>query len=82
MTDSATTAMRLAGLGVYANVAEDGTICFVSDRSYRMCTACGTVFVVSAWLTGLAGVGKCPFCGQGHTVPMVAQVARTKRREA
>ncbi|MFU2208168.1 hypothetical protein [Solidesulfovibrio sp. C21] len=70
MTDSATTAMRLAGLGVYANVAEDGTLCFVSDKTYRQCAGCGTVFSVPGYLMGLVGVGKCPFCGCDKTIPL------------
>ncbi|UJX43286.1 hypothetical protein K9F62_03110 [Desulfovibrio sp. JY] len=78
MSDSTTTAMRLAGLGVYANVAEDGTICFVSDKTYRQCVGCGTVFSVSGYLMGLIGVGKCPFCGDIETIPVINATNRDK----
>jgi len=67
MTDSVLAAMRLAGLGVYANVADDNTICFVSDKVHRVCSACGTVFTASACLVGLFGPGRCPFCGRRET---------------
>lgn len=73
MTDSAMTAIRLVGLGVYANVADDNTICFVSDKTFRQCAECGTVFSVSGYLMGLIGVGKCPFCGC-HTTTIIKEV--------
>jgi hypothetical protein len=59
-------------LSGFVNVAEDGSLCFVSDRMYRACPHCGTVFVGSAWRVALAGPQGCPFCGREGTVPMLS----------
>ncbi len=56
--------------GGYANVAEDGTICFVSDRVYRSCPACDTVFVGSAFRSAFFGPDRCPYCRTAATAPM------------
>jgi hypothetical protein len=58
-------------LSGFTNVAEDGTLCFVSDRVYRVCPACGTVFTGSAWRTVMTGHERCPYCGGGGTTPLV-----------
>ncbi len=62
--------LRGAVLSSYANVAEDGTICFVSDRVHRSCPACGTVFVGSACRAAFAGPHACPYCGDGRSRPV------------
>jgi predicted RNA-binding Zn-ribbon protein involved in translation (DUF1610 family) len=76
MNANATTSMapdglRGALLAGFVNVAEDGTLCFVSDRMHRTCPDCGTVFVGSAWRVALSGPQACPFCGLTGTVPLV-----------
>lgn len=65
------TGLRDALLAGCVNVAEDGSLCFVSDRLFRTCPSCGTVFVGSAWKTALTGAQACPFCGQDGTRPFV-----------
>lgn len=70
-TQSSTTALRQALLAGCINVAEDGTLCFVSDRVYRTCPACGTVFTGSLWRSALTGAQGCPFCGGAATTPIV-----------
>ncbi|WP_428563428.1 MAG: hypothetical protein ACP59X_00175 [Solidesulfovibrio sp. DCME] len=60
-----------AVLSSYANIAEDGTICFVSDKIYRACDVCGTVFVGSAYRAAFAGPPTCPFCGALACAPVV-----------
>jgi len=62
--------LRGAVLSSYANVAEDGTICFVSDKIYRACDACGTVFAGSAYRTPFSGPPACPFCGGPDCAPI------------
>jgi len=72
ITTSETAAgLRDALLAGFVNVAEDGTLCFVSDRMYRTCPGCGTVFTGSAWRSALVGPQQCPFCGQSGTRPLV-----------
>lgn len=66
-------AIQDAALSGYANVAEDGTLCFVSDKIYRTCGACGTVFVGSACRAAFAGPPACPYCGQGASSPLPAR---------
>lgn len=62
--------LRGAVLSSYANVAEDGTLCFVSDKVHRACAACGTVFVDSACRAAFAGPPACPYCGDGPSAPV------------
>ncbi len=62
--------LRGAVLSSYANVAEDGTICFVSDKVHRACAACGTVFAGSACRAAFAGPPSCPFCGGADCGPI------------
>lgn len=62
--------LRGAVLSSYANVAEDGTICFVSDKVHRACEACGTVFVGSACRAAFAGPPSCPYCGGPRSAPV------------
>ena len=57
-------------LGSLANVAEDGSLCFVSDKLYRVCPGCGTVFTGSAWRVAMTGPENCPFCGGTGTRPI------------
>lgn len=64
---TAQAAVRLAGLGPYVDLGDDVTLCFISNRAYRTCSDCGTVFVVSTW--GGAGAGRCPFCRGAMTRP-------------
>jgi hypothetical protein len=64
-------ALRDALLAGCVNVTEDGTLCFVSDRLYRTCPACGTVFTGSAWKAALFAGQACPFCGRIGTRPLV-----------
>lgn len=66
-------AVRGAILSGYADVAEDGTLCFVSDKVYRACPDCGTVFAGSAARAALAGPGRCPYCGRRKTAPLAAR---------
>lgn len=66
-----TAPLRQALLAGFVNVAEDGTLCFVSDRMYRSCPACGTVFAGSVWHTAMAGPQACPFCGRSASTPLV-----------
>jgi len=58
-------------LSGFVNVAEDGTLCFVSDRVHRVCPQCGTVFVGSAWRVALTGPERCPYCGRPGTRPLL-----------
>jgi len=60
-------------LSGFVNVAEDGSLCFISDRVYRACPHCGTVFVGSAWRVVLASPQRCPFCGRPGTAPILAE---------
>ncbi len=62
--------IRGAVLSSYANVAEDGTICFVSDKVHRACAACGTVFVDSACRAAFSGPPACPYCGGARSAPI------------
>lgn len=62
----------------FANVAEDATLCFVSDRVHRVCPTCGTVFRGSAWRAAVLGPESCPFCGRAGSRPLV-QGARQGR---
>lgn len=57
----------------FANLADDGTLCFVSDKLHRACPACGTVFTGSAWRAATTGSEPCPFCGWAGTRPMVGR---------
>jgi len=62
--------LRGAVLSSYADVAEDGTICFVSDKVHRACAACGTVFAGSACWAAFAGPPPCPYCGGPKSAPV------------
>jgi len=55
MTTETATSLHQALAAGCINVTEDGTLCFVSDRVYRACPTCGTVFVGSAWRAALTG---------------------------
>ncbi len=70
-TTEASAGLRQALLAGFVNVAEDTTLCFVSDKMYRTCPACGTVFVGSAWRAALVGPQPCPFCGLSATAPFI-----------
>lgn len=59
-----------ANLSQYASVTDDGTLCFVSDKVYRACPDCGTVFAGSAYRTAFAGPPACPFCGAPASRPV------------
>ncbi|MGE4539070.1 MAG: hypothetical protein AB7D37_18540 [Desulfovibrio sp.] len=59
-----------ATLSHYASVTEDGTLCFVSDRVYRACPDCGTVFAGSAYRTAFDGPPACPYCGEPQSRPL------------
>jgi hypothetical protein len=52
-------------------VADDGTICFVSDKMHRHCSGCGTVYVDSACRTAFCGPKRCPYCGTNETTPII-----------
>ena len=59
-----------ATLSHYANVTEDGTLCFVSDKVYRACPDCGTVFAGSACRAAFGGPPACPYCGEFQSRPV------------
>ena len=59
-----------APLSHYASVTEDGTLCFVSDKVYRSCPDCGTVFAGSAFRTAFEGAPVCPYCGETRSTPV------------
>ncbi len=65
--------LRGAVLSSYTNVAEDGTICFVSDKIHRVCPVCGTIFDGSACGSAFAGAPACPFCGGGNCPPVIRE---------
>ena len=54
----------------FINVTEDGTLCFVSDKVYRACPDCGTVFAGSACRAAFAGPPLCPYCGETRSRPI------------
>ena len=62
--------LRGAVLSSYTNVADDGTLCFISDKQPRTCPDCGTVFVGSACGAVLPGLKRCPYCGEDATQPL------------
>lgn len=55
----------------FADVAEDATLCFSSDRVHRVCPVCGTIFRGSAWRAAVLGPENCPFCGRAGSRPLV-----------
>ena len=57
-------------LSRYTTITEDGTLCFVSDKVYRACADCGTVYVGSACRTAFMGSSRCPYCGTDKTSPL------------
>lgn len=57
-------------LSRFATPAEDGTLCFVSDRVHRFCPVCGTIFLGSAWRAAVAGPECCPYCGRPGSRPL------------
>jgi len=65
-----------AVLSSYTNVAEDGTICFVSDKIYRICRACNTIFTDSASRSAFAGAPTCPYCGLPAAEPLPLPTGR------
>lgn len=65
--------LRGAVLSSYANITEDGTICFVSDKVHRACAVCGTVFTGSACRTAFAGPPTCPYCGAPDCAPVMTE---------
>jgi len=62
--------LRGAALSNFTTIAEDGSICFSSDKMHRTCPDCGTVFDGSLCMAAMAGAPACPFCGEHRTAPM------------
>lgn len=63
--------LRGAVASSYTNVAEDGTLCFISDKQPRTCPDCGTIHIGSGSGSALAGASRCPYCGEGATQPFL-----------
>lgn len=65
--------LRGAVLSNYANITEDGTICFVCDKIHRVCPSCGTVFASSVSRAAFAGPPACPYCGAAPCLPLLRE---------
>ncbi len=65
--------LRGAALSDFTSIAEDSSLCFVSDKLHRSCPECGTVFDGSLTLAALAAAQPCPYCGGRHTRPVPAR---------
>lgn len=62
--------LRNAVMTSYTTITEDGTICYVSDKVHRACSACDTVYVGSVSSVALGGSPACPYCGVDATSPL------------
>ena len=62
--------LRNAVMTSYTTITDDGTICYVSDKVYRICSVCDTVYVGSVSSTALGGSLACPYCGVEATSPL------------